>query len=245
MKGLLVVALMAALPQMACSTHKGEKQHSKSSSEKSNVKKKDNTEDASAEQKPTDAVADPVEAADAAELALITTRVRDYEAIYNTFEVITGVNGRTTNTNGGTIYEYFSTQLASTLPTDSDPETFSSASFVSVVKLAGEFCSAAWNIRNKEFQENLLSTSSIEELSKEEISNAELRDIGNSLAKGVFGYSQEELEKSTNTVDVMVNLGSDIRDQLVDENKNANDTKRGIVVAMCSVSLASIETVLH
>ena len=175
------------------------------------------------------------------DLGTVTARiaVRNYEDIYNTYASLTGIDGRVARVdgirNGLSIRDYFVSQLAGALPTSSDAGTFGAASFVASIKLASQFCNAAWDRRA---QAAFLGLPTINNGLEVNTPGGRTQLVA-ALAEHVWGTSVEGDIASLSA------LGNDIGQDLTAINATPDTRARGTAVGVCVAALASARTLFH
>lgn len=168
----------------------------------------------------------------ATEVARLVTDVgiKDFESIYMTFQVLTGIESQ----NDSTVRSSYN-DLQSQLPTDTSVKNFLTANQIAIIKLASTFCDRLFSSSSyyNGFFNNFSVTSSPQNvLDTQNKKLIMVQDFINRFwGQNVQPYSVEETAKIE-----MINL---IDDLLVGESMTSSNTTRLVAKGVCTSMLAS------
>lgn len=168
----------------------------------------------------------------ATEVARLVTDVgmKDFESIYVTFQVLTGIDSQ----NDSTVRSIYS-DIESQLPTDTSVKNFLTANQIAIIKLASTFCDRLFSsgtYYNAFFNNFNINSSPENVLSTQNQKLVMIQDFINRFwGQNVQPYSVEETAKME-----MINL---IDDLLVGESLGSSNTTRLIAKGVCTSMLAS------
>jgi hypothetical protein len=160
--------------------------------------------------------------------------VKDFEEIYMSFVVLTGIN--LANESG--IRNLFN-NLNSQLPTDNDVKAFMTSQQVAVIKLAGEFCHRLFE--NSTYYNAFFTNFNINQTPNQGLNEAGKLLMVNDFINRFWGLGVQPPLVEDNARNALMVLIDDLK---MGENLNATSVTRKIAKGVCTSLLASAPVTL-
>lgn len=154
---------------------------------------------------------------------------KDFEQIYITFQILTGVD----ISNEGTLRSVYA-DLQSQLPVTNNVKSFSTAHQIAIIKLASEFCHTVFN--KTQYYNSFFNNFNIGQTAADAYSQAGKYSITQEFINKFWGESVQPFSVEQTAKQEM---GPLIDDLLVGTNMNSTTTTRTVAKGVCTSILSS------
>lgn len=179
----------------------------------------------------------PVDLAGATEVARSVTSVgvKDFEQIYRTMEILTGVEGA----NEFSVRSLFG-QLSTLLPTDTSVKSYLSSHQVAVIKLGAQFCEVLFN--RSQYYDNFFTSFNIRGRANEVLTPQGKEVMISEFIDRFWGVDVQTQQVEVRAMTEMNNLVDDL---LAGEDMNSSNTTRLVAKGVCISLISSAPVVLQ